>query len=482
MKTLKKKLNEISKIARNSYEIIREEGIRPYLTTVKEKIERREFKIIDPITFIDADLIESGNLHVSKLILPGNDELENASKISVKVSVVIPTNSSVQQLKPCLESIQKQKGVKDFEIILVNSGNHNLTSLENSNTRVFNIKQNEFQHGKTRNLGAGKSTGDFIVFTTDDAVFASDWIVYKMVKTLSEDLSIGAATGRQFQRKNDDIMYALSMKQYYRDLKLNHDRIVFSEDFSSLSQQEKNMLVHIDDVCSCYRREKFMENMYADIDFAEDLEMGIRLAKKGMKIAQLFSDGVYHSHTRDASYYLKRHYISIITYLKLLGSNRSVIFDIKTIDDLSHQVLPLYNSFCFSLDKLEPSMDSLSLEDGFKMIRKNIKKMPVDFQPKNTDETLDEIFKKIFNDLDIKSEKYDRNNFFYRNFYFALRNLSKTINELNPNMKNMNEEVVQTLFKKFASILGWYLGSFYFYKMQNKKEFEPIHQFLTKGV
>lgn len=72
----------------------------------------------------------------------------------------------------------------------------------------------------------------------------------------------------------------------------------------------------LSDVACLIPRELFQRYMYRG-DYAEDLDLGIRLIRDGHKVAMLSSVRVVHSHNRPAFYYLKRSFVDV-TFLVAL--------------------------------------------------------------------------------------------------------------------------------------------------------------------
>jgi len=64
-----------------------------------------------------------------EIIIPSKSD-PNQIKSEFSISIVIPTNSNYQSILPTINGIYSQKGIKNLEIILVNSGPHNLDSLK----------------------------------------------------------------------------------------------------------------------------------------------------------------------------------------------------------------------------------------------------------------------------------------------------------------------------------------------------------------
>ena len=61
---------------------------------------------------------------------------------------------------------------------------------------VHHITKEEFDHGKTRAMGAAMAETDLLVFFTQDAVPANNKVIEVLVNSFADD-SIGAAYGRQ---------------------------------------------------------------------------------------------------------------------------------------------------------------------------------------------------------------------------------------------------------------------------------------------
>ena len=73
----------------------------------------------------------------------------------------------------------------------------------------------------------------------------------------------------------------------------------------------------LNDVTCLVARDIFNHFQYRG-DYAEDLDLGIRLIQAGYQIALLSDVYVIHSHTRPAIYYLKRGLVDVMTLKKIL--------------------------------------------------------------------------------------------------------------------------------------------------------------------
>ena len=63
--------------------------------------------------------------------------------------------------------------------------------------KVSHIERREFDHGATRDMGMQMSKAEIVVFMTQDAVPADEYVIGNLVKVLEEDEMTGAAYARQ---------------------------------------------------------------------------------------------------------------------------------------------------------------------------------------------------------------------------------------------------------------------------------------------
>ena len=88
------------------------------------------------------------------------------------ISVLIPVKNGGDDLARCLEAIGAQEVDDDVEVVVVDSGSTDgsVDRARELGATVHEIPPAEFVHGATRNLAAGRSRGEVLVFTTQDAV------------------------------------------------------------------------------------------------------------------------------------------------------------------------------------------------------------------------------------------------------------------------------------------------------------------------
>ena len=73
---------------------------------------------------------------------------------------------------------------------------------EHPKAMLFHISQDEFDHGKTRNLAVSNSNAEVFVCMTQDALPADEYLTQELCKALFSDEKIAAAYARQLPEEN----------------------------------------------------------------------------------------------------------------------------------------------------------------------------------------------------------------------------------------------------------------------------------------
>lgn len=240
----------------------------------------------------------------------------------MKASVIIPTKNPGDQFFAVLESVISQKTPWEYEILVIDSGSTDGTVnyvLSKKEVKLLNIPPEEFGHGKTRNLGAEKSTGEFIVYITHDALPANQNWLFNLVEACDVSNDIGGAFGRH-------IAYDDASPFTKRDLKLHFDNLLMSgsvlrlEDLSryEIDPGYRQLLHFFSSNNACLRRSVWEKIPLPDVDFAEDQIWAKTIIEAGYSKAYADNAIVYHSHdfgpwetgrrSFDESYAFKRYF------------------------------------------------------------------------------------------------------------------------------------------------------------------------------
>lgn len=180
---------------------------------------------------------------------------------------------------------------------------------------VFHIAKKDFDHGGTRQFGAEHSDADVMVFMTQDAVPADEFLVEKLVESLllKED-QVSARVqqngmeveGTEKSAKGD----CLVAVAYARQLPKNDCHIVeqYTRQFNYPEQSRVKTKADIptlgiktffcSDVCAAYRRDLFEElgGFESPVIFNEDMFFAANAIEHGYGVAYAADAKVVHSH------------------------------------------------------------------------------------------------------------------------------------------------------------------------------------------
>ncbi len=164
------------------------------------------------------------------------------------VSIVIPTYQGAAYLPQTLSAIRAQDYPAMVEIVAVDSESTDTTCeiLQQFGATIIPIRQTQFTHGYSRNLGVQQAKGEAVVFLSQDALpIGTDWL--RTLLAPLADRTIGATYARQIARPAATpfenyihlSLYPPQSKRYQRDgqERLPLSRIFFSN-VCSAAQRE----------------------------------------------------------------------------------------------------------------------------------------------------------------------------------------------------------------------------------------------------
>jgi glycosyltransferase involved in cell wall biosynthesis len=248
---------------------------------------------------------------IRPLSFPNNSPFSNEEELPLvnkKISIVVPTKNAGDDFPCLLKRLKSQKGVRECEIIIVDSGSTDQTieTAKAEGAKIIEIPSAEFNHADARNRGAACSTGDYILFLVQDALPMTDKWLWEMAQTLEQNQTV-AVSCAEYPRSDCDLFYQHVIWNHYRTLNLDKDRFL-SWDETCSTQLGLRSNSQISDISALIRLDIFNQYKYKT-KFAEDLDLGIRLIKDGHRIGFLYSTRILHSHNRPAYYFLKRAYV-----------------------------------------------------------------------------------------------------------------------------------------------------------------------------
>ena len=472
---------ELKRVGILGLRIASSEGIATLFRLTSAQLRQRRF--------YGALGVPVARLRPMQLVMPEPPDSEY-KQLEARISVIIPTKNPPVDFEQTLERLRRQKGITDLEILLVNSGDRDLTHLvAKYGVALYDIRPETFDHSLTRNYGAQKASGEFILFLTDDAIPARDDLVLNMIRILVRDSSIAAVSARQIPRSDADLMYCQTMWWHYRALGLVADRVVGSNRLDALTPAERRAICQIDDVCSCYRRDTFLRYRYAG-GYAEDLELGIRLVRDGFKVAQLFSTGVIHSHNRPPSYYLRRNYVDFKALNRLL--DLPIIdfshWPVRSARDLFDLVLWLLRSVEVAVQDLYASrFCEHNIEKSFLMIRRSVFYTHAgESKPSPVDEDLSTVLSEMAKVLEYSARRREYvQNPLVDHYLGSLDIFREWLLSSHQDLKDIEKAFVDTLYRLFAAVVGHIMCQYVLYARRAGRQTDTVaslDELLSEGV
>lgn len=210
---------------------------------------------------------------------------------SLKISVIIPTRNAQNYINDLIIELLNQT-IEPYEIIIIDTNSKDNTreiSKKYSKVKFISIKDNEFNHGGTRNKGAEIAKGDIIVFMTQDAIPYDNYFIENLVKPLFKD-DIVASYGRQIPRNNASELEKFSRYFNYPEF----DIIKSKEDINILGIKA----FFFSNVCSAFIKGYFysIKGFPEDTIMNEDMIIASKILFDNKKTFYSSNAKVIHSH------------------------------------------------------------------------------------------------------------------------------------------------------------------------------------------
>jgi rhamnosyltransferase len=212
---------------------------------------------------------------------------------SYSVDVIIPTYHSDDKLDRLLTMLYKQTVIPDKVIIIHTQAYEGeeqpLPQIEGSNITVVPISRESFDHGGSRKYAASLSDADILMFMTQDAIPADEYVIEKLLEPYRDPL-VAASYARQIAASDDNLIERFT--RYYNYPKKS--RIKSREDIAELGIKT----IFCSNVCASYRNSVYKQ-LGGFVDktiFNEDMLMAAAMIQADYRIAYVAEAKVIHSH------------------------------------------------------------------------------------------------------------------------------------------------------------------------------------------
>jgi len=234
-------------------------------------------------------------------------------ELQARVSVVIPTLNAGPEFDLLLAKLNQQRGVQGIELVIVDSGSTDGTVAvaQRHGARVVPLAKSAFSHSHARNLGADAAQGSHLLFMVQDAYPIGERWIEGLLRGLldRQAMDVVAVSSAEVPRLDSEFFYDWNAATHYAFLGCDlNDRVghLAGDDHGSLRRMGQ-----LSDVACLIPRPVFQRYRYRG-DYAEDMDLGVRLIRDGHRVAMLAAVKVLHSHHRPPLYYLKRGFVDLV--------------------------------------------------------------------------------------------------------------------------------------------------------------------------
>jgi glycosyltransferase involved in cell wall biosynthesis len=209
---------------------------------------------------------------------------------------VIPVKDGERYLEQQLAALVAE-GISEILVIDSGSTDRSKQIALAAGVEVLEIEPGEFGHGRTRNLGAERTSGQLICFLTQDATPCQGW-ASAYLQAFSLGLEVGAAFGPHLPRPDTSPMIARELEEFFAS---------FSPD-GTPQVQRRGGQSFLSNVNACYARACWQELRFKEVPYAEDQAFGADLLEAGWAKAYHPAAAVLHAHDYGPIEFMRRYF------------------------------------------------------------------------------------------------------------------------------------------------------------------------------
>jgi rhamnosyltransferase len=242
---------------------------------------------------------------------------------NIKVSIIILTKNAESNIRATLSKVFTQEINKNLEVIVIDSGSTDRTVeiiKQFPGATLVQKRPDEFQHGKTRNIGGKMARGKYLVFLNGDAIPKDKKWLSSLLNNFERNEKVVGVYSRHIPKENCHIYMALKISSGMGPIKE-------IKNFSCLSGNDlqRHMFNFIRfSTVSCVVRKEIWNQMpfVEDLPLAEDQQWAKSVLDAGYTIVYEPSSVVIHSHNYTIGQQFKYHYSNSIAFNTILGTKK----------------------------------------------------------------------------------------------------------------------------------------------------------------
>lgn len=278
-------------------------------------------------------------------------------KANPTVDVMIPTYKPDEKFKRLMKRLNKQT-IKPNHIFIINTQEEYFVGnkyIDNEQCSVIHINKEEFDHGGTRNYGATLSKADYILFITQDAVPADEYLIERLLEPFGDE-KVAVSYARQLPIGKAGVIETYTRTFNYP----KEDSIKSKKDLDRLGIKT----YFCSNVCAVYRKDVYEElgGFVTKTIFNEDMIMAAAVIGAGYSIAYAAKAEVVHSHKYNYRQQFTRNFdlaVSQKQYHKIFGHIKSETEGIKLVKDTMKYLLHKKKAYL---------IPDLIMQSGFKYL------------------------------------------------------------------------------------------------------------------
>lgn len=218
-----------------------------------------------------------------------------------RVSVAILTYNGEDYIDRILQMLRLQEFDAEFETIIIDSGSTDKTLsiiARYPEVRLITIPNDEFGHGRTRNLAAREAKGEFIAYLTHDAVPGNVHWLRELIDPFDRFPQVVAVLGKQVARTTAFPLQKYEIHGMFRNLGPDFGTTIYYDAPFAESQAIRDAMAFYSDVNSAARRAFLVDVIpYRNVRYAEDQLFGRDVIDSGY--AKAYAPRAFVEHSND---------------------------------------------------------------------------------------------------------------------------------------------------------------------------------------
>jgi GT2 family glycosyltransferase len=239
------------------------------------------------------------------------------------VSLIIPVKNGAAKLRRLLPCLLGQATHDRLEIVAVDSGStdESVELLRAAGATVVAIDPREFDHGLTRNLGAGYARGAVYVFLGQNTFPADERWLANLVAALDRDPQVAGVCSRVLPPDDADV---LMRKDGHRDPSASPEpqvRAIAGRDkYRALDPSALRLLLNFHTVSAAVRATVFRRIPFRMVTtIGEDVLWAKEVLEAGFKIRHEPTSVVHHGHHFDLAELMRRNVDDGVANREIVG-------------------------------------------------------------------------------------------------------------------------------------------------------------------